>query len=171
MYALRTNLSVTLIAMVSNGSRTSNQNETNVTDTNDTNANATNTLERAANNFDWDSQIQSVILGAFFYGYIVTQIPAGVMATKISGRIMMAVGVTLTSVSALLVPVAAQWSWRAVVASRVFSGLVEGLTVPAYYAILREWAPPSEKSRIASIAYSGFQLGTILSLAIAGVLR
>ena len=27
--------------------------------------------------FDWDSKIQGLILGSFFYGYIITQLPGG----------------------------------------------------------------------------------------------
>jgi len=32
--------------------------------------------------FDWSSQQKGFVLGAFFYGYITTQIVGGVLATK-----------------------------------------------------------------------------------------
>lgn len=33
--------------------------------------------------FLWDTSTQSFILSAFFYGYVVTQIPFGIMAKKL----------------------------------------------------------------------------------------
>ena len=35
-----------------------------------------------APDFDWDSKTQGLILASFFYGYILTQIPGGYLATK-----------------------------------------------------------------------------------------
>ena len=32
--------------------------------------------------FDWDEETQGYVLGAFFYGYIVTQLPGGWIASK-----------------------------------------------------------------------------------------
>ena len=32
--------------------------------------------------FDWDSDTQSLVLGCFFYGYVVTQIPGGTLGKK-----------------------------------------------------------------------------------------
>ncbi len=36
--------------------------------------------------FTWDSSTQGIILGSFFYGYILTQIPGGWLATKFGGK-------------------------------------------------------------------------------------
>ena len=36
--------------------------------------------------FEWDSGTQGLILASFFYGYIVTQIPGGYLATKYGGK-------------------------------------------------------------------------------------
>ena len=32
--------------------------------------------------FDWDTETQSMVLGCFFYGYVVTQMPGGTLGKK-----------------------------------------------------------------------------------------
>ena len=49
-------------------------------------------------------------------------------------------------------------------------GLGEGVTFPAMNSLFSDWAPPLERSRLSTIAFSGAQLGTILSLPISGIL-
>jgi hypothetical protein len=38
--------------------------------------------------FDWDQGEKGIILGAFFYGYILTQILGGTLAAKYGGNIV-----------------------------------------------------------------------------------
>lgn len=38
--------------------------------------------------FDWDQKEKGIILGAFFYGYILTQVLGGFVATKFGGNIV-----------------------------------------------------------------------------------
>ena len=40
--------------------------------------------------FDWDEQTQGVILGCFFYGYLLTNYIGGRLAEKIGGRLVRA---------------------------------------------------------------------------------
>jgi len=39
-------------------------------------------VQNGTGDFNWDSEEQGLILGAFFYGYIATQIPGGILAEK-----------------------------------------------------------------------------------------
>ena len=50
------------------------------------------------------------------------------------------------------------------------TGLGEGVTFPAMNSLFSDWAPPLERSRLSTIAFSGAQLGTILALPISGIL-
>ncbi|KAL4721662.1 hypothetical protein ACJJTC_000566 [Scirpophaga incertulas] len=36
--------------------------------------------------FDWDKKTQSLILSSFFWGYLVMQIPAGIVAKRFGGK-------------------------------------------------------------------------------------
>ena len=84
IYMLRVNLSVAIVAMTSNKTRT----EGNVTIVvvckrlKYTYSEINFGFLFQNPDFTWESSTQGVILGSFFYGYIVTQIPGGWLATK-----------------------------------------------------------------------------------------
>ena len=65
------------------------------------------------------------VLSSFFYGYILTQIPGGFLATRFSGKHVFGLGVVLTSVLTLLTPVAATTNIWLLVALRVLEGICE----------------------------------------------
>ena len=50
-------------------------------------------------------------------------------------------------------------------------GLVEGVTYPAVHGIWRWWAPPLERSRLATLAFCGSYGGAVLGMPISGMLR
>lgn len=75
--------------------------------------------------FDWDHKTQGVILGSFFYGYIVTQLPGGLLAEKYGGTKLLGLGMLSTSVLTILTPFAARWHLGAFIAVRVLEGLGE----------------------------------------------
>ena len=52
--------------------------------------------------------VQGVILGMFFYGYVLTQLPGGRLAEVFGGKWLFGVGVLITAVFTLLTPVAAK---------------------------------------------------------------
>ena len=65
------------------------------------------------------------ILAAFFYGYTITQVPGGWLATKFGGKYVFGIGIVMTAVLTLLTPLAAQVSVWALVALRVAEGMFE----------------------------------------------
>lgn len=71
VYALRVNLSVAIVAMTETR---------NVTLSN-------NTIVQEQY-FDWDSKQRGYVLSSFFYGYLMTQIIGGVIASKIGGNLV-----------------------------------------------------------------------------------
>lgn len=152
VYILRANLSVAIVDMVANKS---------------TNDNGTENYEIE---FDWDSQKQGSLLAAFFYGYIVTQIPGGWLANTFGGKRVFGIGVMATALLTLLTPPAAQFSFYAIFAIRVLEGLAEGFAYPASHAIWSCWAPPQEKTKLATVAFSGSYVGMMLAFPICGLL-
>ena len=73
----------------------------------------------------WDKDLQGQILGAFFYGYICTQIPGGWLAEKFGGKLLFGIGVLGTAALTLLTPVAARLSVGTFIAVRVVEGIGE----------------------------------------------
>lgn len=150
IYALRANLSIAIVAMVA---------KYNVT-------NESSTLIEPG--FDWSPKQQGLILGAFFYGYIFTQLPGGFLANRFGGKFLFGGGIFITAVLTILTPFCAQPNITLLVVVRVLEGLCEGVTYPSIHAIWAKWAPPLEKTRLAAFAFSGSYIGTVLSLLISG---
>ena len=66
-----------------------------------------------------------LVLGAFFYGYVITQLPGGWLAEKYGGKMVLGIGVAATSVLTLFTPLAAETSVWFLVALRAAEGLFE----------------------------------------------
>ncbi|XP_055704445.1 sialin-like [Phlebotomus papatasi] len=153
VYALRVNLSVGIVAMTE---------VKNVTLENGT------VVEQAE--FDWDSKQQGLVLSSFFYGYIWTPVIGGIIASKIGGHYLFAMGIGVTALLTLLTPLAAGLDIYVLVAVRIIEGLFEGVTFPCIHAIFSRWAPIYERSRMASFAFAGSYVGTVIALPLSGVL-
>jgi MFS family permease len=68
--------------------------------------------------------LQGVVLGAYFYGYIVTSLIAGQLTDWIGARWLIGTAILISGVLNLIIPVCAQWSVYAVIAVRILCGLV-----------------------------------------------
>lgn len=155
VYALRVNLSVALVAMVSNTtSHYSNGTEYVIT----------------GPEFEWSPKLQGFVLSSFFFGYIVTQIPGGWLAAEYGGKNLFGFGILMTALFTLVTPPAARFSPYMLAAVRMAEGLFEGVTFPCIHAIWRKWAPPLERSKLATISFSGPFAGTVLGMPLSGVI-
>ena len=70
--------------------------------------------------------MQGFILGSFFYGYVVTQIPAGYLAGArlVSSKWLFGCGILLTSIFTVLMPLAAKTNYYLLLAIRVLEGKI-----------------------------------------------
>lgn len=75
--------------------------------------------------FTWDKSLQGGILGAFFWGYTVMQIPSGVLSERFGPRRMIFAGMFLVSVLTILTPVLARGSPYLLIVTRVLIGMGE----------------------------------------------
>lgn len=53
---------------------------------------------------------------------------------------------------------------------RTRAGLGEGVVFPVMHAMIAEWAPPLERSRMTTTIYSGATLGSVVSMSLTGVI-
>ncbi|XP_065715752.1 vesicular glutamate transporter 1 [Patagioenas fasciata] len=120
--------------------------------------------------FNWDPETVGMIHGSFFWGYIVTQIPGGFIAQRFAANRVFGVAIVSTSVLNMLLPTAARTHVGCVIGVRVLQGLVEGVTYPACHGIWSKWAPPLERSRLATTAFCGSYAGAVVAMPLAGVL-
>ncbi|XP_059618259.1 sialin [Phlebotomus argentipes] len=167
VYAMRVNLSVAIVAMV-NHTAIPDQDNSTLDDVCPARGNSTDDGPVLNGEFDWDESTQGIVLGAFFYGYVLTQIPGGRMAETVGGKMIYGVGVLITAIFTFLTPIAAYWSLPALVIVRVIEGMGEGVTYPAMHAMLAKWIPPLERSKFAAVVYAGSNFGTIISLPLSG---
>lgn len=147
-YATRVSMSVAIVAMTSNSTSTGNFPV-----------------------FDWNRSIQDMILSSFFWGYIVLQVPSGMIAGRFGGKYPIFVAMASAGVINLLLPLAAtKGDYMAVCACRIVMGLTQGMLYPSLHGVLGHWAPATERSRLGTFVYAGAQLGTIIELLTSGLL-
>uniref|UniRef100_A0A1I8IM27 Sialin n=1 Tax=Macrostomum lignano TaxID=282301 RepID=A0A1I8IM27_9PLAT len=127
-------------------------------------------LVAMAGQFSWDEQTQGLILGSFFWGYIVTQIPGGLLAERFGAKWVLGIGILWTAALTLLTPLAAHWGVAALICLRVLEGVGEGVTFPSLNAMLSQWAPPVERTTMAVFIISGSHMGTVIGLPLSGYL-
>lgn len=121
--------------------------------------------------FDWDEETQGIILSAFYYGYIVTHLPGGMLAERFGGKYSLGFGVLSTAVFTLLTPWAVHVGGATgLIILRVLEGLGEGTTFPALNAMLARWAPVSERGRMGSLVFGGAQIGNIAGTYVSGLI-
>nr|KAG5698662.1 hypothetical protein BaRGS_003176 [Batillaria attramentaria] len=114
--------------------------------------------------FSWTPETIGVVDSSFFWGYIITQIPGGYLASRVPANRLFGLAIGISSFLNLLLPGAADVHYMVVIAVRVLQGLVEGVTYPACHGIWRHWAPPLERSKLATISFCGSYAGAVLGM-------
>lgn len=110
-------------------------------------------------------------MSSFYWGYVVTHLPGGMLAEKFGGKWTLGIGILSTAFFTLITPLAVEYGGAtALIIVRVLMGLGEGTTFPALNAMVSKWAPPSERSKIGSLVFAGAQIGTVVANALSGVL-
>ncbi|EDV45847.2 uncharacterized protein Dere_GG18727 [Drosophila erecta] len=156
-YVMRTNMSVAIVAMV---------NHTAISDAKP----STQSNERDGD-FEWSHKLQGYILSSFFYGYVITQIPFGLMIKYYGARHFLGWGMMVNSLAAFFIPISARSGGAvALCVVRFIQGLGEGPIVPCSHSLLAQWVPPDERSLAGAAVYAGAQFGTIVSMPLSGLL-
>uniref|UniRef100_A0A2K5L4P1 Solute carrier family 17 member 6 n=2 Tax=Cercopithecinae TaxID=9528 RepID=A0A2K5L4P1_CERAT len=75
--------------------------------------------------FNWDPETVGMIHGSFFWGYIITQIPGGYIASRLAANRVFGAAILLTSTLNMLIPSAARVHYGCVIFVRILQGLVE----------------------------------------------
>ncbi|XP_076047077.1 putative inorganic phosphate cotransporter isoform X2 [Oratosquilla oratoria] len=168
VYAMRVNLSVAIVAMVKSDRHRNTirlpANDSCPAPVVEKKSNA----EELTGEFDWDERTQGIILGCFFYGYLLTNFIGGRMAEKFGGRLVFGLGVVLTSALTIVSPLAAHVSTNSFILIRILEGMTEGVTFPAVNSLLASWIPPNERARAVTLIFGGSLFGTVVTLPISG---
>ncbi|KPM09156.1 sialin-like protein 5, partial [Sarcoptes scabiei] len=114
--------------------------------------------------FNWNDAIKNNLLGSFFYGYVLTQIPAGIFGNKYGGKWIFSVCLLIASICSLLSPIAARQSYLFLMGLRFVQGLVEGVVFPCMNTLIAQWMPIMERTRGSTIIFSGSLIGSVFTL-------
>ncbi|XP_047219487.1 vesicular glutamate transporter 2.1 isoform X2 [Girardinichthys multiradiatus] len=153
-FGIRCNLGVAIVSMVNNS--TIHQNG--------------KIIIKEKAKFNWDPETVGMIHGSFFWGYIVTQIPGGYISSRLAANRVFGAAIVLTSTLNMFIPSAARVHYGCVLFVRILQGLVEGVTYPACHGIWSKWAPPLERSRLATLSFCGSYAGAVIAMPLAGIL-
>jgi MFS transporter, ACS family, solute carrier family 17 (sodium-dependent inorganic phosphate cotransporter), other len=172
-YALRVNLTIAIVEMVSNGTKTNSTNELSTSNGLNSSINDLATTAAPANSnddavrFDWTEPEVQMILGSFFWGYIMTELPGGRLAELIGGHRVFGHSMLWSSVVTLIIPFAANLGVTAMVVSRVVLGFLLGASWPAIHPMTAVWIPPMERSKFLS-GMMASALGAAITMPICG---
>jgi len=103
-----------------------------------------------------------LIGGLFFAGYMLVQLPAGILGDKHGNKVMIVVCIAWAGLATLVTGFAG--SLFTFVAFRVFTGLGEGALYSNDRPIIASATPPHKIGRGMGIAISGISVGTAISL-------
>lgn len=151
-YMLRVNLTIAIVDMIAEN----------------TTANLTD--QHNIPKFPWDTYQKNLILGCFFWGYVLTELPGGRMAEVFGPRRVFGYSSLFASLLTFLTPiVATSLDFYGVVGLRVLIGFMLGVTFPAMQPIASKWIPPKDRTKFVSNMMAS-ALGAAVTLPVCGFL-
>ncbi|XP_073974925.1 putative inorganic phosphate cotransporter isoform X3 [Rhodnius prolixus] len=134
-------------------------------------SNSTAHLAKEGGEFHWSESTQGLILSSFFWGYVITQVPGGILADKFGGKLILGIGLAISSIGTLITPLAARTGGSAAfMAVRVVMGLGQGVIYPSLHVLAANWVPTEERGRLGSFIFAGANFGNVISMSLTGVM-
>ncbi|XP_075153286.1 sialin [Haematobia irritans] len=176
-YALRVNLTIAIVAMVrptvddSAVAKIVNTNSTIASTTiyNNSSSSSSLKIDDDDERFPWDTYQQNFVLGCFFWGYILTELPGGRLAELIGGRRVFGHSMLWASLLTLITPLAANLHYVLLIIVRVVLGFMLGATWPAIHPVAAVWIPPNQRSKFMSNMMAS-SLGAAITMPVCGYL-
>ena len=104
-------------------------------------------------------------MSAFFFAYVLMQIPGGFLSEKYGVRLVGALAVTAWSIFTILTPFA--WGFISLLVIRFLFGLAEGPLYPNNGVFVAHWQNKNEKAIASGSALSGNWVGCIIATPLA----
>ncbi|XP_045500352.1 sialin isoform X1 [Colias croceus] len=165
-YALRVNLTIAIVEMIFDDKDVQ---VANLTDSLNVTENFQHPEHIQQTRYHWDTKQKNHLLGSFFWGYVLTEVPGGRLAEVIGARRVFGYSTLLASILTLLSPWAAALGFGWIVALRVLLGFLLGATWPAILPMASKWVPPMDRSKFMSNMMAS-SLGAALTMPICGFL-
>ena len=175
-YAARNNINNAMVSMVKSKDQSYGKKGSNVTyycPIEDSNSNYSFpvldsiSIGKVDASLDWSPTTQGLILGSFWYGYIVLQVPAGRLSELFGGKWIVAIGLIASGIINLITP-SIVFSIPILVTSRVILGLIQGGILPACFSLIITWLPDDKRSLGFGLVNVGGNLGAVFAAAFTG---
>lgn len=114
----------------------------------------------------WVLADKSLVLSCFFYGYVLSQLPAGFLAQRWGEQRILGIACGLWSTLTALTPVAARVSLNAVIVCRVLQGVASGVVFPLVYQLFKMYVAEEHHSRALSTIMCGNYAGVMAVLVV-----
>ncbi|KAJ8980966.1 hypothetical protein NQ317_013420 [Molorchus minor] len=119
---------------------------------------------------EWSSS-KNVMISAFFWGYVATQLISSQLAARYGPKWILAITFFITSLFSILIPAFGEaFGYRGVIACRVIQGLSQGFLFPCLQHLLGRWTSTVGRGTAASVTFVGVSLGTVISMPVTGLL-
>ncbi|XP_029647257.1 uncharacterized transporter slc-17.2-like [Octopus sinensis] len=170
LQSLRVDISMAFVCMLKTPNRTNNENNFTRTNEHCSSLNNHKIMQHFEGEFEWSNTLQSNILACYFYGYISTNILAGILVNKYGGKKVLGSSLLFASFLTILHPSLSRISGYLTIVLRILTGMVSAPMFPAILSLMARWAPPSEKDLLIGITFTGQVLGNIAGFVIFGYL-
>ncbi len=115
--------------------------------------------------YGWTATEFGWVSTAFFIGYAVTMLPAGALADRFGGGVILVTGTLWWAIFTFLTPFGTTLGLMMLV--RILMGIGQGLLVPANFSLLANWVPKSESGKATGLLQIGCPAGIATSMMLA----
>ncbi|XP_050533264.1 sialin-like [Daktulosphaira vitifoliae] len=119
--------------------------------------------------FKWSDKERAMVLGSFYWLHWATQLPGGLLARTYGAKRIFGFSNLAMFVLSFLMPLAARWDIKALVAARAIQGLIGGMAWPSVHHLTAHWIPPNKRSNFIT-AYLGSSIGVAITYPLCGVI-
>ena len=120
--------------------------------------------------FGWSESQVGIILGSFYFGYMITMTVGGYLADKYGGKRVLGYALLIWSLFTIITPLFAYQGLWWLILVRILMGLGEGVTFPSWHSIYARWIPFKERARAVGFTNSGIAAGTLFGFAVAALI-
>jgi len=118
--------------------------------------------------YPWKPEQKQWIFSAFFWTYVVFQIPAARLAERFGPKWILLTAALGTSLLSFASPWAASLHVYALALVRALMGICQAAAYPACFVLYAKWLPPVERSLAIPILAVGAYIGSIITSSLTG---
>ncbi|XP_064549125.1 sialin-like isoform X2 [Drosophila montana] len=114
--------------------------------------------------YKWSAQLQGIVLGSFYIGYLITHLPGGILADKFGAKWILGISILISGLCTAFTSVAIYYGdvWG-LIAIRILMGVAQGPLFPSLTTLLSYWVPAEERCSLGTFCYSGVTVGIFIS--------